>query len=103
MTDAPRSADALLAEAAEEARIIPFRTVGTVGDADGKLTDDFDVGIGGNVIHGLIQIVRRRVIALGGPFLSDGCFWRVHLTSALLDSPSPSAGRLSLIHISEPT
>src|SRR5258708_2145780 len=82
-TEAPARSVLLLVEAAEETGVIPSRTVGPVGDADGKPPDSVDVSVSGVFVDGLVHIVGRLMIALGRPFLRDGGFRRVQFVADL--------------------
>jgi hypothetical protein len=59
-------------EAAEERIGLPLRAGVGVGDGRQELAQDFFVGCGGGFIDGLREVVGRRVIADGEPFLEDG-------------------------------
>src|SRR3954464_10004406 len=74
-TDTPdKAAGALAAESLEEAGVIPIGTVGAIGNPKGKLMDDVhEVGRRLHV-HRLIHIVRRQVVTLRRPLLSDHRF-----------------------------
>src|SRR5579871_226661 len=82
---APFMSVALIAdgESPEEAPVVPFRPVRAVRDAKRELAQHVDVLVGRGEVDRLLQIVGRRVIALGSPLRRDRRLRRVRLVADL--------------------